>query len=175
MFKTKVKTGNLITIKNQNIFDSTIDRTKSCYVIIPHVCNNVNAFGAGFAGAISSVYPIVKHNFHLLGTKARLGYTQFIDTYINKQTNNKIIVANMIAQNGIINSKNPRPLNYYALCVCMNSINKHINDLYANDPSLKIEIHCPKFGSGLAGGNWKFIEDLISDIWSGHDVFIYQK
>lgn len=37
----------------------------------------------------------------------------------------------------------------------------------------KVGIHCPKFGSGLAGGNWLFIEDLISDIWKNIPVFVY--
>jgi hypothetical protein len=37
----------------------------------------------------------------------------------------------------------------------------------------KVEIHCPKFGSGLAGGNWAFIEDLIEDIWGKYSVTVY--
>ena len=37
----------------------------------------------------------------------------------------------------------------------------------------KIEIHCPKFGSGLAGGNWHFIENLIEDIWTAYFVTVY--
>jgi hypothetical protein len=39
--------------------------------------------------------------------------------------------------------------------------------------SSSVEIHAPKFGSGLAGGNWNFISDLIEDIWSKHTVYIY--
>ena len=30
-----------------------------------------------------------------------------------------------------------------------------------------VEIRCPMFGSGLAGGNWAFIEELIDEIWIG--------
>jgi hypothetical protein len=37
----------------------------------------------------------------------------------------------------------------------------------------KVEIHCPKFGSGLAGGNWDFISNLIEDIWSKYHVTVY--
>jgi len=36
-----------------------------------------------------------------------------------------------------------------------------------------VEIHCPKFGSGLSGGDWNFISDLIDDIWGKYTVFIY--
>jgi hypothetical protein len=37
----------------------------------------------------------------------------------------------------------------------------------------KVQIHAPKFGSGLAGGNWAFIQELIKDIWNNYSVFIY--
>jgi hypothetical protein len=36
-------------------------------VVVPHVCNNVNLFGAGFAADVANKYPIVKTNYHLLG------------------------------------------------------------------------------------------------------------
>jgi hypothetical protein len=78
----------------------------------------------------------------------------------------------MIAQNGLVGPKNIRPLNYFALIKAMNSINMYIKTKL--DPSEKIEIHCPKFGSGLAGGNWKFIENLIEDIWPAYFVSVYE-
>jgi hypothetical protein len=37
-----------------------------------------------------------------------------------------------------------------------------------------VQIHAPKFGCGLAGGNWNFIQDLITDIWKNIQVFVYQ-
>lgn len=172
----KIKTHDPIytLVKNKDILDICIERTNTHSIIIPHVCNNVNTFGAGFASYLSSKFPHVKENFHLLG-KAKLGYTQFVDAYRNKFTDNKIIIANMIAQNGLINKNNPRPLNYYSLSNCMNTIRIYINDLLSKDSSTEIEIHSPKFGSGLAGGDWKFISCLIKDIWYNISVYIYQK
>lgn len=38
----------------------------------------------------------------------------------------------------------------------------------------KIEIHCPKFGCGLAGGKWERVEEMIKVIWSGWDVYVYE-
>lgn len=142
-------------------------------VIVPHVCNNVNAFGAGFAGSIASFYPEVKVNYHLLGSNMRLGHTQFISVRKDKTYNHEIIVANMIAQNGIINKKNPRPLNYAALTQCMLSVKNYGQNILNTQDKTKVEIHSPKFGSGLAGGNWEFIEDLIQDIWTNTDIFVY--
>jgi hypothetical protein len=45
----------------------------------------------------------------------------------------------------------------------------------ANSTESRVEIHAPKFGSGLAGGNWLFISDLIDDIWGNINTFIYIK
>ena len=175
MFDTSLSEKSYSLVKNQDILDICVSRTDTHNIIIPHVCNNVNAFGAGFAGYISLKYPHVKENFHLLG-KAKLGYTQFIDLYHNKTTNNKIIVANMIAQNGLISKTNNRPLNYYSLCNCMNSVKNYINDnILYYDQANQVEIHAPKFGSGLAGGDWKFISCLIKDIWHNIPVYVYQK
>jgi hypothetical protein len=143
-------------------------------IVIPHVCNNINLFGAGFAGAVAKHYPVVKENYHLLGSaflKNNLGHTQFIEVCRDKTYGHKLIFANMIAQNSIISKNNNRPLNYLALAKSMVNVNKYIKSNFDNDS--KVQIHAPKFGCGLAGGNWNFIENLIEDIWTDIDVTIY--
>lgn len=161
---------------NKDIFTIAKDRIEStangATVIMPHVCNNVNAFGAGFADAISSRFPIVKENFHLL-QKPTLGQNQNITVMKNKEYGHELIVVNMIAQNGLVNKKNMRPLNYGALSICMLNIKNFIKQINNQSDSSRVEIHAPKFGSGLAGGQWKFIECLIHDIWEDIPVFIY--
>jgi hypothetical protein len=145
-------------------------------IIVPHVCNNINAFGAGFAGELSKHYPIVKENYHLLGSsflKNNLGYVQFVEVYKDSTFGHRLIFANMIAQKGTISKKNPRPLNYLALVKCMNQINMFVSKNFNNDT--RVEIHAPRFGCGLAGGNWNFVEELISDIWTNIPVCIYVK
>lgn len=167
---------NYIT-KNADIFENAklcINAgNNGCSIIIPHVCNNVNLFGAGFASAVARHFPIVKENFHLLGSKMILGHTQFVIAEKNHTYKHQIIFANMIAQNGTIASKNPRPLNYYALAKCMSNVALFIDQNFDNDN--RVQIHAPKFGSGLAGGDWRFISELITDIWNNSSVFVYQK
>ena len=144
-------------------------------VIVPHVCNNINAFGAGFAGAVSKHYPIVKENYHLLGStflKNNFGYVQFVEVDKDLTYGHKLIFANMVAQNGTISKNNPRPLNYLALCKSMSSVARYISTNFEDN---RVQIHAPKFGCGLAGGNWNFIQELIKDIWKDYKVFIYQK
>lgn len=144
-------------------------------VIVPHVCNNINSFGAGFALAVSKHYPIVKENYHMLGNtflKNNLGYVQFIEVANNLTFGHKLIFANMIAQDGIIGPNNPRPLNYLSLCKSMISVKNYATQHFEHKDK-KVQIHAPKFGSGLSGGNWSFISELIKDIWNNIDIFIY--
>jgi hypothetical protein len=163
-------------IKNRNIFEDIRSRISAeqngATVIVPHVCNNINAFGAGFAGQVAEFYPEVKANFHMLGQKAKLGHTQFITVKSDKKYGHSIIFANMISQNKLLNPKNKRPLNYAALVYCMNQVRSYAKELEAKS-DYKIEIHSPKFGSGLAGGNWNFISELINDVWYDLPVFVY--
>ena len=166
-------------IKDKNIFDMINQRiiggVNGSSVIVPHVCNNINAFGAGFAGCVSEKYPEVKANFHMLGSKAKLGQTQFINVKTDKTYRHSIVFANMIAQNKLVSPKNQRPLNYAALVYCMNEVRSLAKKMQSGSDKQNVEIHCPKFGSGLAGGNWNFIADLISDIWFDMTVFVYLK
>ena len=167
------KSSNNITTVFEDIFENTNNKIDcnniSTTIIIPHVCNNIGLFGAGFANAIRQKFPVVATNFELLGSKTKLGYVQYISVKKNQFNNNEMFFANMIAQNGIINKNNHRPLNYEALVKCMIDVRNFIR----NSKQDNIEIHCPKFGSGLAGGNWVFINDLIRDIWKEISVTIY--
>jgi hypothetical protein len=170
------KSNSNYIVKHDDIFNSVnlcvSAGNNGCSVIIPHVCNNINGFGAGFAGAVAKNYPIVKENFHLLGNKAVLGHVQFVVAKKDNTHKHKIVFANMIAQNGTISKTNIRPLNYYALARCMANVALFINQNFDKDN--RVQIHAPKFGSGLAGGNWNFIKELVDDLWSNIPVFIYQ-
>lgn len=176
--KTTITTNSLKIIRGDlfyKIEDNIRAGNNGTSILVPHVCNNINLFGGGFADAVSQHYPEVKENYHLLGSKFlknSLGYVQFVEVLKIPNFNHRLIFANMIAQNGIINKKNPRPLNYFALAQCMNNVKKYIQQHFNDEP---IQIRCPKFGCGLAGGNWTFIKDLINDIWYSNNVYIYQK
>lgn len=174
------KIAQNITYINGDLFDFIEKPIRAenngCSIIVPHVCNNINAFGAGFAGAVAQKYPLVKENYHLLGLKFlqnNFGHSQFIKVFEDKTYGHSLTFANMIAQNGLINNKNTRPLNYIALCKSMTIVSQYIEKKFDKDE--QVQIHCPKFGCGLAGGNWNFIEQLIIDCWSKFSVFVYYK
>ena len=168
-------------LSNQNIFKSISERTRDnnfgATVIVPHVCNNIDLFGAGFAAQVAEYYPEIKANYHMLGKnflKNNLGHSQIIKVSESTKYKHKLYFVNMIAQNGVKSANNIRPLNYAALVKSMVQVSSFIRSntgfLYKNE---NVEIHAPKFGSGLAGGNWNFISDLIEDIWGNYNVFIY--
>lgn len=169
-------------ISNRDIFECCLEKVSAenggCSVIIPHVCNNMDLYGAGFASAVANKFPLAKANYHMLGKKflkENPGYCQIINAYENVKSKHTLYIANMIAQNGTISKNNPRPLNYLFLAKSMNLLSNFINHKLKNDnqKTEKIEIHCPKFGSGLAGGNWYFISDLIEDVWSQYNVTVH--
>lgn len=178
---TKFQNNHKYILSNKDLFSIAESRIKAeqngSTVFIPHVCNNIDLFGAGFAAAISDKYPEVKANYHMLGKnflRQNLGHAQIIKIKEDPKYKHSLYVVNMIAQNGIRNNTNTRPLNYAALVKSMIQLSQHI---HMNTGFLKqtenIEIHAPKFGSGLAGGNWSFISDLIEDIWSKYQVYVY--
>jgi O-acetyl-ADP-ribose deacetylase (regulator of RNase III) len=120
-------------------------------VVIAHVCNNKGGWGAGFVIPLGEYYPIAKSCYVATAeaNNLKLGTIQIGPVSEN------VYVSNMVAQTlgGL------RPLYYNALCQCMDS-----TVLWMKDRELD-SIICPKFGSGLAGGSWTLIEQLIIDCW----------
>lgn len=178
--RTSLRTNYILT--KQDLFDSIEKRISAGHagatVFVPHVCNNLDLFGAGFAASIANEYPVVKANYHMLGKnflRNNLGHAQILKVKEDKKYKHAFYAVNMIAQNGLRSASNPRPLNYAALVKSMVQVSHFIQNStgFANKTE-QIEIHTPKFGSGLAGGNWNFISELIEDIWGKYTVFVYQ-
>lgn len=166
--------NNIIINNKQNIFKTTKDLLSvgTENIVIPHVCNNVGLFSAGFANDVSIYYPEVSMNFEMSSHQLKLGCVQYIKTIENKNRKTFLYFANMVAQNKTISKNNPRPLNYEALVKCMIDVREFIHTL-SEKTETRCQIHCPMFGSGLAGGNWVFIKDLIEDIWGNFNIFVY--
>lgn len=124
--------------------------------MIVHICNNVGAWGAGFVVPLGKRYPMTKAGYlqwhqwwttHCHGHVFKLGEVQFM------AVSNNILVANMIAQDGIHHSQNPR-VKYAYLEICLK---KAFN--VANDHGYSV--HMPRIGCGLGGGTWDQVEISI--------------
>ena len=124
--------------------------------VIIHVCNNVGAWGAGFVIALSNrdktpqygYQSWARNGFEDYGMRFELGAVQF--TEFGQDGN---VVANMVAQDNTKRDGTP-PIDYEALEECLQSVS-----LFARNMNLPVV--GPKFGAGIAGGDWNIIEQLI--------------
>lgn len=127
--------------------------------IIPHICNDIGAWGAGFVLALSRRWSEPEQVYRSLN-KWDLTNVHFI------QVEDDITIANMIAQVGIGRRTNgSSPLSYSALRVCLSKVNDYAVKHNAT-------LHMPKIGAGLAGGDWNQIEKIILSVMSV-DVYVY--
>lgn len=125
-------------------------------IIIPHVCNNKGGWGSGFVVPLGQKFPEAKTYYRQFIAEYDLGTNQYIQC-------GNVTVCNMIAQT--LGGK--RPLYYNKLAECMDNL-----AFYCRAQRIK-KIFAPKFGSGLSGGNWDFVSELIIDCWSEFDVTIF--
>ena len=151
-----------------DLFSPLLNDKEPGAIVIPHVCNNQGAWGAGFVVPLGRNFPIVKQKYlqwadideiNLSDPIFGLGSTQFVNV------NDKIFVANMVAQTLGGN----RPLYYNYLSKCMDEVASFTlkrTECRENEA----RIICPAFGAGLAGGNWPFIEQLIQDCWIKRNI-----
>lgn len=159
----------MTTIKffEENLFNKIYS---SKTIVIPHIVNSMGGWGSGFVVPLGKFLPKSKEEYikwykekstEWMGKQIpfELGQTQIV-----KATDN-IFVCNMCAQ--ILGGT--RPLRYNALSKCLDTVADFVKTLE------EFEIHAPMFGSGLAGGDFNIINELIKDSWlrNDFDVNIY--
>lgn len=132
-------------------------------IIIPHVVNNIGAWGSGFVVPLGGKYPKCKEHYLNNQHLYQLGDTCTIWVDPN------IFVANMCAQNELKSASNPVPLKYEHLVTCMVDVRDYVMHNIPHGFYSK-EIWCPMFGSDRAGGDWNLIYKLIEEIWEPHFI-----
>lgn len=146
--------------------DATKPQSNTEITLIIHCCNNIGAWGAGFVLALSKRDKTPEIMFgkwrrgdidSANGSDYLLGNVQFCPF-----TNEKTFVANMIGQNGVGSSRNGiPPIRYDAINNCLIRVANWCLEQKENGKT--VSIHAPKFGAGLAGGEWSRIEKLIEE------------
>lgn len=158
-----------------DLFDS-IENDKP--TVIAHVCNDQGAWGAGFVVPLGMKYPIARNAYlawhkegvwtpelenQFTGSSIEGGYDDFKQGLVQLvKINDNLYVANMVAQN----LGGRRPLNYLSLAKCLGIV---------NDTCQGFDILCPRFGAGLAGGDWYVIECLIQDTWKDMTIKVFER
>jgi O-acetyl-ADP-ribose deacetylase (regulator of RNase III) len=134
--------------------------------VIVHVCNDIGAWGAGFVLALSRKWPEPEAEYlkwaRETGKDMPLGEVQYVEV------SSDIYVANMIGQHLTWPIYGVPPIRYGAIREGLEKISRFCIENQAS-------VHAPKFGSGLAGGNWYEIEGIINDVLikKGVEVTIY--
>lgn len=139
--------------------------------VIAHVCNDQGGWGKGFVLPLAHHFPYAKQAYvnwfktnpvqadvEILG---EVGFPSRGQTQMVAVRPGSVFVANMVAQD--LGSE--RPLYYNDLARCMDQVANSREILDCGG-----EIICPMFGSGLASGDWNFIEQLIVDCWLKRDI-----
>jgi len=138
-------------------------------VVIPHICNDENIWGGGFVIALSKKWKEPEQIYRQF-CKDR-SPEPVIGEVCFAKINNYLAVANMIAQSGTISISNSIPLKYSSLMKCMDKVVDYI-EMIKSKTSGPVVIHCPKFGSLRAGGNFDFILELIREIWLENGISV---
>jgi O-acetyl-ADP-ribose deacetylase (regulator of RNase III) len=134
---------------NYVIGDATAPEAEGMKIIV-HVCNDIGAWGAGFVLALSKKWKKPEEQYRAK-QYYRLGDVDLVFVGDN------IMVANMIGQHCIGRDEDGfAPVRYSAIAEGLKWINKRAVNLEAS-------LHCPRFGSDLAGGDWDVIERLIRE------------
>ncbi len=136
--------------------------------IIAHVANNRGAWGAGFVIAVSNRWSQPELRYRLWAKNGydasagtfKLGETQFVAL-----EDGKVIVANMVAQDGF-GSPGRIPLQYDALELCLDAVARKAKEM-------KLPVQMPRIGCGLAGGSWDKVEPIVARSLYGVDVVVF--
>jgi len=131
--------------------------------IIAHIVNSAGGWGRGFVLPLAKRYPpaeVSYREWHANKSGFVLGNVQFVDV------GEGVTVANMLAQQGYGRAYGLPPIRYVELQECLVKVRERALAMNAT-------VHAPRFGSGLAGGQWALIADMIKDELSSHDVAVF--
>jgi O-acetyl-ADP-ribose deacetylase (regulator of RNase III) len=121
--------------------------------MIIHIVNNCGKWGKGFVLSLSKFFPITKDSYlSWFKSGFNMGDVQFLSV----DDENRIFVANMLAQNGI--KKSVKDSKKY---ICYESLENCLSEV--SDFALKerLVVQLPMIGAGLGGGDWDTIFSII--------------
>ncbi len=138
------------------------------FKIIAHCCNDVGAYGAGFALALKEAHPFAAeayfkwfelkeaakihplyNNEVVVSGDFKLGMVEMV------RVSEELFVANIIGQHGVGRTPDGKPPIRY------DAIQAGLKSVFTFAQIFEATLHMPRMGAGLAGGNWVAIEKLI--------------
>jgi O-acetyl-ADP-ribose deacetylase (regulator of RNase III) len=130
--------------------------------IIVHVCNDLGRWGKGFVLALSARWADPEARYRAWsGGQAEipfvLGQVQFVEV------EPALWVANVLGQQGTRRAGAAPPIRYTAVRTGLATVAQFAQRHRAT-------IHMPRIGTGLAGGNWETISQLIREELCTKDI-----
>lgn len=150
-WSTSVSGSDLSSLISYHIGDASIPIHNSTIII--HIVNNCGKWGKGFVISLSKRFPITKDSYlSWFKSGFNMGDVQFLSV----DDENRIFVANMLAQNGI--KKSVKDSKKY---ICYESLENCLSEV--SDFALKerLVVQLPMIGAGLGGGDWDTILSII--------------
>lgn len=124
--------------------------------IVVHGCNAQGKMNSGVAKAIRNKWPEAYNKYLMKYQHDGLKVGDIVIVKINKD----LYIVNAIIQE-YYGYDGKTYIDYTGLRKCFRRINNYANTLNKN-PNLGT-INIPMIGAGLAGGNWKLIQKIITD------------
>jgi O-acetyl-ADP-ribose deacetylase (regulator of RNase III) len=139
---------------------------------IVHVCNNVGLWGAGFVLALSRRWAEPEEAYYVMGERCN-GYS--LGNVEAVEVDDDLWVINMIGQSGVGSNNGIPPIRYKAIRQCLEQVAEMACSVRFRGVYKAVAVHAPRFGAGLAGGDWNEIEKIINEtlIAAGVPVTVY--
>lgn len=127
--------------------------------VIAHICNDIGKWGRGFVLAVSRRWSQPEQAYRQNKSRV-LGTVEFVSCEPG------LVVANMVAQHGIMRAGSSPPIRYDALETALSLVSAYATETGST-------VHMPRIGAGLAGGSWDKIESIIEKSIPNVQVTVY--
>jgi len=132
--------------------------------LILHGCNAQGVMGSGVALAIRNTFPLAYQSYlkwkERVGNSLQIGNVQFVTV------DPDLTIANGITQE-FYGRDGRRYVSYLAIDCVFSEVKRWMSINAVQ------ELHMPKIGSGLGGGDWNVIETNLLETFAGTNIEIY--
>lgn len=133
--------------------------------IIAHICNDLGKWGKGFVLALSKRWTKPEREYRALIAREQVAKRRVLGTVQFVSAERDIVIANMIAQRGVAHDAR-RVVDYVALSECLHLVSGYAIEIGAS-------VHMPRIGTGLGGGDWAHVEEIIVEKLGDVSAFVY--
>jgi hypothetical protein len=145
--------------------DASAPRGGGSQLLVQLVNDSAFTWGGGFSLVVRQKWPPAQQAFRSWAYNNKRNLS--LGNVHLAPADSRITIASMIAQHGYGPSPRPR-IRYSALRSCLQHLSKIALERSAT-------VHMPRIGSGLAGGSWNIVSELIDEALCrrGVNVFVY--